>query len=144
MLHGFYLACQRFTNDMRISLPAAIKRNFRVVGIATDAIKIIFVYTLVCLAWIFFRIHTFSDAINFIQRIAAADGIAVFHQKFLVLKIVGLILFTVMVDIVFISRRRVVQFLHRPAYVAIAMAFLLCLIEFFGSFGGGTFIYFQF
>jgi alginate O-acetyltransferase complex protein AlgI len=143
-LHGAYLTAQRVAHGLGLTTTGRGKQRTRTVKILVASFKIISVYSLVCLAWVFFRIHSLHDASRYLLLMFAAGGWFVLHAKFQVLKIMGLILFTISVDAAFFRRRRAVHFLQQPFAVAAAVGFVLCLIELTGSFGAGSFIYFQF
>ena len=145
-LHGLYLSCQHLANEtarhlgFKIALPA---KNMALRWIDAG-IKMACIYALVLLAWVFFRIQHFPDAVEFIRGIVAWQNVTTLHTKFAVIKALLLIAATIGIDAVFISRRRLVGLLHRPVALCTAMALIACGIELFGSFGGGAFIYFQF
>lgn len=102
------------------------------------------VYALVLLAWVFFRLHDFSDAIVYLRGIARLQSLGAISNKFQAMKILTLIALTVAVDLVFIRRRNLVRLLQTRYAYAVAISLLAVVIEMFGSFGGGAFIYFQF
>jgi len=145
-LHGVYLACQRLLSDTvrRLGFEVALPTKIAALRWVEIGVKMATVYALVVFAWIFFRIQHFSDATQFIRDIAAWQGGATLHSKFLVFKAIGLIAIVVGVDAIFINRRRLVGLLHRPLALCGAMALIASGIELFGSFGGGAFIYFRF
>jgi alginate O-acetyltransferase complex protein AlgI len=142
VLHGIYLVLQRQWNTLmkhiRFGLPRPLPR-WPVIGF-----KIAGVYALVLLAWVFFRLHKFSDALVYLEGIARMQALGMIFNKFQAMKVVTLIAVTVAVDLVFIHRRNMVRILRSRYSYALAIALLLVTIEMFGSFGGGAFIYFQF
>jgi alginate O-acetyltransferase complex protein AlgI len=145
-LHGGYLIVQRILNDTAkwLGIQLELPQTNVLYRTADAAIKIAVVYALVLFAWIFFRNRTFAGAEEFIAVILTWQGVTLFHQKFLFLKCVALIVTTIGVDAVFINRRRVVELLRSPVAISLVIASLFCALELFGSFGGGAFIYFQF
>jgi hypothetical protein len=102
------------------------------------------VYALVLVAWVFFRLHRFSDAVLFLRGATQLQALGVLLDKFQSIKVLMLIAMTLAVDLVFIRRRNVVRMLRTRYLYATAIALLLVTIQMFGSFGGGAFIYFQF
>ena len=107
-------------------------------------IKVALVYAFTLLAWVFFRVHDFSDAVLFLEGIARFQALGVIFNKFQAIKVAGLIAAVIAVDIVFIHRRNVVRLLQTRFVYAFVIALLLVTLEVLGSFGGGAFIYFQF
>jgi alginate O-acetyltransferase complex protein AlgI len=146
MLHGLYLIGQRVMNDAArlLGLRPKRARGNPVTRFLSSAIKMACVFTLVCLAWIFFRLQELPDALRFIGGILSWENVGIIHSKFLVLKVLGLIAVTVIVDAIFIDRRRTVRLLQHPAAVAGAIAMLCVALQLLGTFGGSAFIYFQF
>jgi D-alanyl-lipoteichoic acid acyltransferase DltB (MBOAT superfamily) len=145
VLHGIYLLLQRWWKLLlqaaglpaRLPLPLWPRR-------AIAGLSIAGVYALVCLAWVFFRLHRFSDALLFLQGIWHLQAPGVIFNKFQSMKVMTLIALTLAVDLVFIRRRNMVRILRDRYAYALAIALLLVTIQMFGSFGGGAFIYFQF
>jgi len=162
LLHGVYLVLQRLWGlafgVVRLPAPAGAALSGpvpRAAGMrapvlrgparwALSGLQVAGVYALVLLAWVFFRLQSFSDAIGYLQGIARLQALGVINNKFSAVKVVVLIAVTIAVDLVFIRRRNVVRLLNSRVAYAVAIALLAVLIEMFGSFGGGAFIYFQF
>jgi alginate O-acetyltransferase complex protein AlgI len=147
-LHGIYLIAQRLWQQVMGRKPrrsAAVKggRRGRLAWIG-DGAKIALVYALTLLAWVFFRVRAFSDAIVFLKGIAALQALTVIFNTFVAAKVAALIAVTILVDAVFIRRRNVVRLLNTHFGYATAIALLIVAVEIFGNFGGGAFIYFQF
>jgi alginate O-acetyltransferase complex protein AlgI len=142
VLHGIYLIIQRFWDSL-----VKVGRLPRLQGILRWPItgfQIASVFAMVLLAWVFFRLHTFGDALIYLHGIGRLQAVGVISNKFQAVKVVALIAVTVAVDLVFIHRRNMVRFLHTRYPYAFAISLIVVLIELFGSFGGGAFIYFQF
>ena len=158
VLHGIYLLLQRWWKLLLQALGFAPRRPRAPARLASPrapsrwassrwaiaALQIAGVYALVCLAWVFFRLHRFHDALLFLQGIWHLQALGVIFNKFQSLKVLVLIGLTLAVDLVFIRRRNMVRILRSRYAYALAIALLLVTIEMFGSFGGGAFIYFQF
>jgi D-alanyl-lipoteichoic acid acyltransferase DltB (MBOAT superfamily) len=139
VLHGIYLLLQRWWKLLRQALGLTALLPWPIV-----ILQVAGVYALVCLAWVFFRLHRFSDALLFLQGVWHLQALSVIFNKFQSMKAMALIALTLAVDLVFIRRRNMVRILRSRYAYALAIAALLVTIEMFGSFGGGAFIYFQF
>jgi alginate O-acetyltransferase complex protein AlgI len=142
-LHGSYLIGQRASGDIGLRLQPGQWQSatLRFLG---HAIQLISVFALVCLAWVFFRLHTLKDALAFLSQIATGEGLFSLHFKFQVIVISALILLTVAVDAALLNRRRAVWLLQRPVILSFCLAGLFCIIELTGNFSTANFIYFQF
>ena len=145
VLHGLYLLLQRWWKLLLQALGWPARAPWRAAwSWPLVALQIAGVYALVCLAWVFFRLHRFDDALLFLQGIWHLQALGVIFNKFQSVKVMALIALTLAVDLVFIRRRNMVRILRSRYAYALAIALLLVTIEIFGSFGGGAFIYFQF
>ncbi|MGA7675421.1 MAG: MBOAT family O-acyltransferase [Rhizomicrobium sp.] len=145
MLHGLYLVVQKLWKDLGRIL--GIRESWRIPAWGkwiSIGIKVALVYAFTLLAWVFFRVHDFSDAVLFLEGIARFQALGVIFNKFQAIKVAGLIAAVIAVDIVFIHRRNVVRLLQTRFVYAFVIALLLVTLEVLGSFGGGAFIYFQF
>jgi D-alanyl-lipoteichoic acid acyltransferase DltB (MBOAT superfamily) len=152
LLHGLYLILQRL---WRLAIGMAwlpVRALAWLTGTAlrgparwaVAGMQVAGVYALVLLAWVFFRLHSFSDAIVYLEGIARLQHLGTISNQFAAVKSVVPVAVTVAVDLVFIRRRNVVRLLNSRLAYALAIALLAVVIEMFGSFGGGAFIYFQF
>jgi alginate O-acetyltransferase complex protein AlgI len=139
-LHGSFLCLQRLWNRCfgayLVHVPAII---LKFTGIFT-------VFTLVCIAWVFFRAQSFGEAIVVLLRIAAMEDMsfAAVEQKFQVIKALGLIAGLIAVEalsfkIDFWSVAR-----RWPITVGIFLITCALAISVLGNFTGNAFIYFQF
>lgn len=142
-LHGLYLIGQRAVGDAGLTLESSALRR-RVAKLTLKGAQMAAVFALVCLAWVFFRIHKLDNALAFIHQAFSGDGIWVVHFKFQVVKITTLILVVVTIDGLFMNSRRLVRLLRQPYLLASAIALFACAIELSGNFGAASFIYFQF
>jgi len=140
-LHGLYLIIERHA---RALLPRLSSRSLRTLKWPLAAGRIGLVYVMVLLTWVFFRLHNFSDALSLLAGIARHQHPGVISNKFEACKVAALIVATLAVDGIFINRRSCVRLLRTRYAYACSLALLGVLIELFGSFGGGAFIYFQF
>jgi alginate O-acetyltransferase complex protein AlgI len=142
-LHGAYLMGQRAAGDAGIVI-APQRLRWRALRITIQAVQMLAVFALVCLAWMFFRIHTLDSALSYLRQIASGEGLLAVHFKFQVIMATLLIAITIAVDATLIDRRRTVQLLNSRLPLACSLALLLCVIELTGNFGAAGFIYFQF
>ncbi len=104
------------------------------------------VFTLVCIAWVFFRAQTFDDAIVVLRRIAAMDNMsfAAVEQKFQVLKALGLIAGLVAIEALSFKVDYWAVARRWPITVGAFLIACLLAISVLGNFTGNAFIYFQF
>ena len=141
-LHGLYLIVQRllgkpFGQLMDVlRFPKPLKAG----------VNIALVYSLTCLAWIYFRSPNFGIATDVITNMASFEGFRVVSlmNKFLVMKGVMLIGFLLMVEISDLKYNWGNVVMQNPAFRVASFAVLLWMISFFGTFGSNAFIYFQF
>lgn len=146
-LHGTYLAIQGKLYKAADALPILEQmRSNRFYMYATDTIKVFFCFSLVCIAWVFFRAETLSDSLAIIGKLFYLDDyqFSGVTQKFHVIKGVILIAFLLicegisfMIDIDQIKK-------NSPYLSLLFSAFIIVLISLFGTFDSNAFIYFQF
>jgi alginate O-acetyltransferase complex protein AlgI len=136
-LHGLYLVLQRVIGPL---YQRAVK-SLRVPQIVSNALLILVVFHMTCLAWVFFRAQSFHDAWQMLSNIAAMRDLsfASVDNKILVLKGAMLIGGLLLVEIATMKSRPISP-ARRLAFAASCVWILLL----FGSFSGSTFIYFQF
>jgi D-alanyl-lipoteichoic acid acyltransferase DltB (MBOAT superfamily) len=145
-LHGLYLVVQKMWKDACKALGIVKKAQTMPAWRRwlSTAAKMALVYALTLLAWIFFRLHSFPDAVAFIGGIGRLEALTVIFNKFQAIKGAALIAVVIAVDAIFIRRRNVVSLLKSHVPYALAVSALIVALELLGSFGGGAFIYFQF
>lgn len=138
-LHGAYLIAQRVWSD-------AFPSTADATGFAARVLRIVAVFLLVCVAWVFFRARTFEDAGAMLARIATQGdwSPATIEQRFQVVKGVSLILMLVLVEALSFRIDFPALLARRPALAIPFLAACLLLIAAAGTFGGTAFIYFQF
>jgi D-alanyl-lipoteichoic acid acyltransferase DltB (MBOAT superfamily) len=141
-LHGFYLVLQRLIGKRWDRLRKAL----RIPNAINNVVLIAVVFSLTCLAWIFFRANSTADEFYIIQRILSFEDFhpASIRNKVLVAKVAVLIFILLVIEAA--DRRFDMEslLLKSPAFRVAAFATLLWLIALFGTFGSTTFIYFQF
>lgn len=141
-LHGMYLIGQRalgrpFGNLMaKLHFPSPLR-----VGL-----NIALTYFFTCLAWIYFRSPDFGTATKVIAGIVGLEGFSFVNvmNKFVVMKGVLLIGLLLAVEVSDLRMKWSSLAFRQPTFRVVAYATLLVLLAFFGSYGSGAFIYFQF
>lgn len=141
-LHGLYLVLQRGLQGVGRTLGLVLLRTNKLIG----ALKMITVFMLTCLAWIFFRSSSFEVALTMIGRIASLEGFTPEKviNKFVVAQgglLIGTLLLIEVLNLRWHFKLRLVE---QPVLRAITFATLLWMIALFGTFGASAFIYFQF
>ena len=142
LLHGLYLVGQRMLSppwqrlNRLVRMPAAI----------THVVAVMAVFALTCVAWVFFRAQSLSDAVVILDRIATEGswGFASLDGKFLIVRGAAVVGVLLVVDML-IERKAFADLLvrvHAARLGAIALA--VWAIAWIGSFSGSQFIYFQF
>jgi len=141
-LHGLYLIVQRVIQKPLEQLWEVL----RLPNFLQATISISVVYLLTCFAWIFFRSPDFETASYYITRIAAFEDMhpSSIINKFMVLKCSILLTFLIFVELTNFRLHYANLLVHKPILRVFAFALLLWMIAFFGTFGGNSFIYFQF
>ena len=139
LLHGGYLVMER-----RLGVAIEPVARGRMARWTISAVRMLGVYVLVLLTWVFFRLHGFDDALAYLRGIARLESVTAVSNRFEASRAVALIAVVVAVDALFIRRRRLVRLLRTRYGYAFSLGALGVLIQLFGSFGGGAFIYFQF
>ena len=152
-LNGFYLIFSLLTREAREAFNRAIGLESR--PSLHAAVSILITFTLTCVAWVFFRAGTFTDALHVLSASIArptlhqivpdavrAEGISKFEVLYGFLLIAGLVTFEVIstrIDVVKQFRLQPV-WVRWPVYYATCMAIWLLGI----STEAKAFIYFQF
>jgi alginate O-acetyltransferase complex protein AlgI len=152
-LNGFYLICSLATAQLRerIALATGLAHRPRLHTI----IRIGTTFTLICVAWVFFRANNLQDAITvFTQTLARptlhqlipfalrGEGITKLEVAYSFLLIAGLVTYEVFAGRIGLPRKFLLQpaWVRWPAYYAFCMAIWLLGI----STEAKAFIYFQF
>jgi alginate O-acetyltransferase complex protein AlgI len=132
-LHGSYLITQRmFYFDW---VPQWVTRTL---GIGV-------VFTLTCVAWIFFRAQTFGDAVVVLHRIGLAEfGLGDIPLKFQAAKGVLVIMFLVGIEVLAEQPKIRMAYSRSRWARTFGVLILLWMMPLLGSFSGQQFIYFQF
>jgi alginate O-acetyltransferase complex protein AlgI len=141
-LHGMYLVVQRLIGKRWDRLRKALY----IPDAINNVVLIAIVFSLTCLAWIFFRANSTSDALHIIQRISTFEDftLASVRNKILVGRVAMLIGILLLIEHAHRRFDLEAMLLKSPAFRVAAYATLLWLIALFGTFGSSTFIYFQF
>ncbi len=139
-LHGFYLILQRAITNLKKAF------GIQFSGVINSGISILLVYTLTCLAWIYFRSVNIETAHVVIRGILSFDNISFgdLPNKFIIMKC-GMLILTLLFFEVISTRISIGATLIRyPMLRTASLATILWLIALFGSFIDSQFIYFQF
>lgn len=141
-LHGVYLVIQRLLAPAYQILVTSI----RIPTWLLQPVSMLFVFSLTCLTWVFFRAQSLEIAIQIIYRIVFFDGQGLDSLSNKIEAIRGLLLIGLLLICEWISFRIPVrQTLAQQPWLAILTgAAVIWTIAFFGTFGGNSFIYFQF
>ncbi|GAB2784240.1 MBOAT family protein [Rhabdobacter roseus] len=142
LLHGLYLVAQRLLSssiervEKVLCMPRWIQRGLALVT----------VYALTCFAWIFFRAPDLTIAFSIIRRIATLEQFnwTSVQNKFHVMQAAVMIIILLLAELINIRRNLTILIVQRPVFRVVAMALVLWLIAFFGTFDADSFIYFQF
>lgn len=138
-IHGSWLAVERFTSTF-LSGGKASESDAGVLG---GWIKRVFVFHLVCLAWIFFRAESMGQAVHFLAGVRDLRWNPQYATGFLMLAVFTVPLFLIDLQQYATGEEYVFQF-RRPAFrIATAMLFI-GVLTLFAAPEAGAFIYFQF
>lgn len=142
LLHGLYLVFQRLAQPYWQKLHQQLKTP----TILQGSLNILIVFSLTCLAWVFFRSSNFNQALVLLERIGSLDGFSwsAVINKFAVIQgalLIGILLSVEISNLQWNYQRKIKV---QPVFRALSFAILLWLIAFFGTFGANAFIYFQF
>ncbi len=143
-LHGFYLLLDKFFCKIKDGRSGRIKTSVFVYPVRL--IKILFTFTLVCIAWVFFRAADLSDALLILNKMVYFDDyqFSGVTQKFHVIKGFMIISFLLLIE-AFSSTTIILSLKQRYPYLHLLFsAFVMILIAFWGTFDNSAFIYFQF
>jgi len=135
-LHGMYLVIQNlFTSNYELKPKKLVK-----------LVKVLFIYSVVSLTWVFFRSNDLDDSIYIIQNIFNLDGysFSAVSEKFYVVKGAFLICILVILEAASFRVNALEYAKRSPLFLVLSMASLLVFISLFGTFESNSFIYFQF
>lgn len=135
-LHGTYDAIQKFLGFDKLKFNNTIKLK---------PLLIFINFSLVSLAWVFFRANTTADAFSIINKIFTDPGIPFVDAPTLVFGLLGLsILLLKEISEEFYPNSNLFFESKNPLTSAFTSAALIAIIISIGVFDGGQFIYFQF
>jgi D-alanyl-lipoteichoic acid acyltransferase DltB (MBOAT superfamily) len=135
-LHGTYNALQKFLGFDKLKF-----NNFS----SPKLLMIVVNFSLVSLAWVFFRANTISDAFSIIYKIFTDHGAPFVDPTTLVFGLFGLsILLLKESSEEFFPNSNFFYESKNPITSAFASALVIAIILSIGVFDGGQFIYFQF
>ena len=143
-LHGGYLVFALMTKDIREGIKTRIfgKRGSGI----QKTLEVLTTFALVCLAWIFFRANTVTDAFEIVGKVLTPSGSLFFEEASQVLYpllMIGLLLTVEFYEE--IGGKRIAFFQNRYGWVRhVSYAMVVLMIILFGVLDAGQFIYFQF
>lgn len=145
-IHGLFLVIQRIIGWQKRKNTGSKNTLFVSVFDVRHTMKVLFVFTMVCIAWVFFRAQSYHDALTILSRILLLEDFSFSSvtQQFHVVKGIGLIFVLYIIELISF---RVDYWKMGSKYPILIPAFILiCLlvISIFGTFGSNAFIYFQF
>lgn len=139
-IHGLYLILSRATKKVRV---AALRfLHVRRSGFAWSGLRILFTFSLVSLAWVFFRSPTLGKAWAYLGQISLRLPRRGVGQ---LLFLGSLLIVFILVEILILNKDRMPFWKKVPAPVqAAALALFLCLIIILAADTSNEFLYFQF
>jgi len=162
LLHGFYLLIHKATTKIRQSILRFIRIDrLPAIHKITD---IIITFTLVNIAWVFFRADTLKDAMIILKSIFSMSTITAFIPTVQTILVewnrphltLGLGMYQLYVAIAAIVFMEIIHYMqghasirhllaNKPSWIKWSMYMIIILaILYFGQFGENPFIYFQF
>lgn len=136
-LHGLFLIGQR-------SVPKSWLKSPESTWISSAA-RIVIVFSLVTVTWVFFRSPSLDFALDYLIRTFTQPwSLGLIQHKFLVAKGGALLCMLICIELVAEKWSMSALVDRRPYLVSLFIGVALCLIALAGSFDGGHFIYFQF
>ncbi len=150
-LHGVYI----ITEQMMASGQTQINKVFGWVPLAMiDVLKRLWVFVLVCFAWIFFRANTIEDAMLIVKRsfnltqygpehLSLQSVLAINHSIYPIDVSLSWLWIGFLVSIEYIFRNYSFQLIARPVRWAVYIGGIM-IILLFGVYDNKQFIYFQF
>ena len=147
-LHGIYLMVHKLFSRVKDQGQAdsSARVKISVFAYPVNIMKIVFTFTLVCIAWVFFRSTDLNDALIILEKIVYIDDyqFSGVPQKFHVIKGFIVIAFLLFIE-AFSSTTIILKLKEQQPYLHLLFsAFVLILIAFWGTFDNSAFIYFQF
>lgn len=143
-LHGFYLVLQRQYDFLLRNTAFNPHKLFN--KYVYKIVSVIFIYSAVCYAWIYFRSPTFDVASTYIHNILEFKQMSpnTLIFKFIIVKGSVLIFLLYLFEVISISKKPY-NFIERSAYLRPTMyAISIWIISILGTFSESNFIYFQF
>ncbi len=154
LLNGLYQVVSKIIDPLR-------KKVFAILHIKNDAwwlhiLRVVITFCLTCVAWVFFRANTLSDAMYILRKALGvilhgftADFATSFSLSVSALVMTLIFTLILLVSDWFISEKRLAEKVNRYILPRYAVYFILIAVIFlFGSYGTGydpqDFVYFQF
>lgn len=135
-LNGCYLVAENFARNANITAKP---------GKVISIMKVIYVFVLINLAWVFFRSASIDQAMNILSQVVRFEGPLFLppDPEAMIYSAIGIGLLLTM-EVYYELSPRPKSPLYHFASQNLLMLFLLLCIVLFGVFDGGQFIYFQF
>jgi alginate O-acetyltransferase complex protein AlgI len=138
-IHGLGLSIERAFRNLFSGRPSTSTGS----ALAGRWLARIFIFHLVCLAWIFFRASSLHDALNFISGLRVIQWNAEYITAFVFLALFSMPLF--LMDLCLEARGEEFLFQKTPVQAQMAYASaLLVVVALFAANEANAFIYFQF
>ncbi len=143
-INGFYLVFALFTQNIRNSFVKAL--HLDKTPKLHHFIQIISTFVLACLAWIFFRANTLTDALFILKKIFTQGGAIYSDGPSMMIFCFSGILLLLAVEFKKEFYKGGFSFFNNDKWIIrnLSYAILVILILLIGVFDGGQFIYFQF
>lgn len=147
-LHGIYLIVHKLFSRVKKQDGSGNSGRFMspLFVYPVNIIKIVFTFSLVCIAWVFFRSSALNDSLIILDKMTYFDDyqFAGVPQKFHVVKGFLIISFLLLIE-AFSSNRVILKLKEQQPYLHLLFSvFVMVLIAFLGTFDNSAFIYFQF
>lgn len=143
-INGFYLVFAIVSQNWRNRFNTLIHLDR--MPVIHNILQISITFVLACIAWVFFRANTTSDAFMILHRALAFDGSIFMETPSVIIYSLSAIAFLLAVELKREYYKGPVSFLNHPHWAVrkLSYSFLIITILYFGVFDGGQFIYFQF
>lgn len=144
MFHGLLLAVHKLYGELKKKLGITWLDN----NIVYKWVSILVFFHLTCIGWIFFRVHSFTDAKTLVGRMLSPEALHVpAPHRFYLVVVVGLFAFHIVENFLLKKLPEISKGWHRfvpsPARALVYVALIVVLVVFLRG-DENTFIYFQF
>jgi alginate O-acetyltransferase complex protein AlgI len=143
LLHGLYLAAQPAVSEPY----QAVCRRIHCPEKISTLLSILFVFTLTCFAWIFFRAKNLDTALYIIKALFSWEATAHLSfggMKFHLLRVAAVVAIVLIADYLSTRERPRSIYVESPYARAVLTGMVVLTILFTGRYDATSFIYFQF